>query len=69
MTWDDPMKVDWGEDPNAEVQPDDSMTSPPPDISQKGKRESWPSDPGTAEAGVTRCVAVYTYTVSIKLNE
>lgn len=67
MTWDDPMKVDWGDPHHTEVPSEEpAVSSPPPDVSQKEKRGSWPSDHGESagEAGVTRCVAIYTYTVS-----
>lgn len=66
-TWDDPIKVDWGdvneEEPVVEPPP---VASPPPtgDTVSSGHRESWSADPAASEPDLLKCVAIYTYTVS-----
>ncbi|ODN02242.1 F-BAR and double SH3 domains protein 2 [Orchesella cincta] len=62
-TWDDPIKVDWG-DQHEEPSEEPPVASPPPtdNQSQSGHRESWSNDPNESQSGLVKCVAIYTYT-------
>ncbi|CAL8104873.1 unnamed protein product [Orchesella dallaii] len=61
-TWDDPIKVDWGDQQEEPSEP--PVASPPPTDtqSQSGHRESWSNDPNESQSGLVKCVAIYTYT-------